>query len=61
LQEFDTNFFEKYFAKNIFYKKIIENICEFYNFVKDNYPHRNYMPIKILWKNNKKKILANNL
>jgi len=53
------------FLKNILYKtffatNFIRNTCEFYNFVENNYPQRNYLPIKILKKNNRKKsFLAN--
>jgi len=53
------------FLQNILYKTLfatnfIRNICEFYNFVGNNYPRRNYLPIKILRKNSRKKpFLAN--
>jgi len=53
------------FLQNILYKKIfvtnfVENTCEFYNFVGNNYPWRNYLPIKILRINSRKKsFLAN--
>ena len=51
LLEIATNFFAKYF---------VGNTCEFYNFVGNNYSRRNYLPIKILRKNSRKKsFLAN--
>ena len=34
----------------------MKNICEFYNFVKNNYPQKNYLSIKFLKKNSKKKL-----
>ena len=39
------------------YKYFVGNIYEFYNFVKNNYPKRNYLSIKILRKNSGKKFL----
>jgi len=41
-------------------KTIVGNISEFYNFVQNNYPRRNYMLIKILRKNGKKKVFSFN-
>jgi len=38
-----------------FVKNFVENICTFYNFVRNNYLRRNYPPIKIHKTNNKKK------
>jgi len=48
------------FLQNILYKTLfatnfVGNICKFYNFVGNNYSQRNYLPIKILRKNDKKK------
>ena len=48
------------FLQNILYKTLfatnfVRNTCEFYNFVGNNYPRRNYLPIKILRKNSRKK------
>jgi len=46
--------------KTLFATNFVENTCEFYNFVGNNYPRRNYLPIKILKKNSRKKsFLAN--
>jgi len=50
------------FLQNILYKtlfekkKIVWNTCEFYNFVGNNYLWKNYLPIKILRKNDKKSL-----
>jgi len=46
--------------QNILYKAFFttnfgENIYEFYNFIGNNYPRRNYLLIKILRKNSRKK------
>jgi len=48
------------FLQNILYKTLfatnfVRNTCEFYNFVGNNYPRRNYLPIKILRKYSRKK------
>ena len=48
------------FLQNILYKTLfatnfVRNTCEFYNFVENNYPRSNYLPIKILRKNSRKK------
>ena len=48
------------FLQNILYKTLfatsfVRNTCEFYNFVGNNYSPRNYLPIKILRKNSRKK------
>jgi len=48
------------FLQNILYKTLfatnfVENTWKFYNFVRNNYPRRNYLPIKILIKNSRKK------
>ena len=50
----------QFFCKIFFYKILftttfVGNTCEFYNFVGNNYSQRNYLPIKILRKNSKKK------
>jgi len=53
------------FLQNILYKTLfatnfVENTCKFYNFVGNDYPRKNYLPIKNLRKNGRKKsILAN--
>jgi len=54
------------FLPNILYKTLfatnfVGNTCKFYNFVRNYYPQRNYLPIKILKKNGRKKkyFLAN--
>jgi len=53
------------FLKNILYKTLfatnfVKNTCKFYNFVGNNYPRKNYLPIKILRENvRKKSFLAN--
>jgi len=52
--------------QNILYKTIftinyVGNTRKFYNFVRNNYPQRNYLPIKILRKNGKKKSFLANL
>jgi len=44
------------FLQNILYKtffttNFVGNIYEFYNFVRNNYPRRNYLSIKIFRKN----------
>jgi len=54
-QEFVTKFFEKYFATKYFKKIFVRNIFEFYNFIKNNYPRKKYLVIKIRKRNNKKK------
>jgi len=46
------------FLQNILYKIIfvtnfVRNTCKFYNFVGNDYPRQNYLPIKILRKNNR--------
>jgi len=46
--------------KTLFTTNFVENTYEFYNFVGNNYSGRNYLPIKILRKNSRKKsFLAN--
>ena len=53
------------FLQNILYKTLfvinfVENTCKFYNFVRNDYPQRNYLQIKILRKYDRKKyFLAN--
>ena len=53
------------FLQNILYKTLfatnfVGNTCKFYNFVGNDYPRRNYMPIKIFRKNGRKQsFLAN--
>jgi len=54
------------FLQNILYKilfatNLVENTCKFYNFVENNYPRRNYLQIKILSKNDKKKYFLTNI
>jgi len=44
--------------KTLFATNFVRNICQFYNFVGNNYPQRNYLPIKILRKNSR--IFRNN-
>jgi len=49
------------FLQNILYKTLfatnfVKNTCEFYNFIGNNYPRRNYLSIKILRKNSRKKL-----
>jgi len=41
--------------KTLYATNFVGSTCEFYNFVEYNYPRRNYLPIKILRKNSKKK------
>jgi len=48
------------FLQNILYKTLfatnfVRNTCKFYNFVGNNYPQKNYLPIKIFRKNGRKK------
>jgi len=48
------------FLQNILYKTLfainfIRNTCEFYNFVGNNYPRKNYLSIKIFRKDSRKK------
>jgi len=43
------------FLQNILYKifftiNFVENTYEFYNFVRNNYPRKNYLPIRLLEK-----------
>jgi len=42
-------------SKTLFVKYFEGNTCKFYNVVENNYPQRNYLPIKILGKNGRKK------
>jgi len=54
------------FLQNILYKtffatNFVGNTWEFYNFVENNYPRKNYLPIKILRKNNRKKSFLVNI
>jgi len=41
--------------KTLFATNFIGNTCKFYNFVRNYYPWTNYLPIKILRKNGRKK------
>ena len=41
--------------KTLFATNFVRNTCEFYNFVGNNYPRKNYLPIKIFRKNSRKK------
>ena len=46
--------------KTLFATNFIGNTCKFYNFVENDYPQKNYLPIRILRKNcRKKSFLAN--
>jgi len=54
-------FFCKIFCnKTLFTPNFIGNTCKFYNFVENNYPRRNYLPIKSFRKNNRKKSFLTN-
>jgi len=49
------------FLKNILYKilsttNFVRNTCKIYNFVGNDYPRKNYLPIKILRKISKKNL-----
>jgi len=56
LQKNNNYFFlQKYFIQNIIHMNFVRNICEFYNFVEDDYLRKNYLSIKTLGKNDKKK------
>jgi len=51
--------------QNILYKTLfttifVGNTCTFYNVVENNYSRRNYLPIKILSKNGRKKYFLTN-
>jgi len=46
--------------KTLFTTNFVGNTCEFYNFVGNNYPRKNYLSIKILRKNSRKKIFLTN-
>ena len=53
------------FLQNILYKilfaiNFVGNTCKFYNFVRNDYPQKNYFPIKILRKNDRKKFFLAN-
>jgi len=55
------NFFCKIFCiKHFFTTNFVENTYEFYNFLVNNYSWRNYLPIKILRKNRRKKYFLTN-
>jgi len=46
--------------KTLFVTNFVENTYKFYNFVRNDYPRRNYPPIKIFRENDRKKsFLAN--
>jgi len=49
------NYYQFFLYKTLFTPNFIRNIYKFYNIVKNNYPRKNYIPIKILNKNNRKK------
>ena len=55
LQEIAANFLQHILYKTLFATNFVGNTCEFYNFVGNNYSRRNYLQIKILRKNNRKK------
>jgi len=54
LQEIAPFFLQNILYKTLFATNFVGNTCEFYNFVGNNYPQRNYLPIKILRKNSRK-------
>jgi len=60
LQEIAANFLQNILYKTLFATNFVRNTCEFYNFVGNNYPRRNYLPIKILKKNSRKKPFLTN-
>jgi len=41
--------------ETLFTTNFVRNTCKFYNFVGNDYPQRNYLPIKIPRKNDRKK------
>jgi len=43
-------FLQNILYKTLFAKKFVGNTCKFYNFVGNDYPQKNYLPIKILRK-----------
>ena len=45
--------------KTLFATNFVGNTCEFYNFIGNNYPQRNYLPIKIIKNSRKKFFLVN--
>jgi len=47
--------------KTLFATNFVENTCKFYNFVGNNYPRKNYLPIKILRKISRKKFFLANV
>ena len=47
--------------KTPFTINFVGNTCKFYNFIGNNYSQRNYLPIKILRKNDRKKFFLTNL
>ena len=47
-------------SKTIFTANFTGNISEFYNFVGNNYPQKNYLSIKIPRQNNKKNLFLQN-
>jgi len=54
------------FLQNILYKTLfetnfIENTYKFYKFVENDYPRKNYLPIKIFRKNSRKKFFLVNI
>jgi len=55
LQEIAANFLQHILYKTLFATNFVGNTCEFYNFVENNYPRRNYLSIKILRKNSRNK------
>jgi len=50
------NFLQNILYKTFFATNFVGNTCKFYNFLGNNYPRRNYMPIKILRKNDRKSL-----
>jgi len=46
--------------KTFFATNFVRNTYEFYNFVGNNFPRRNYQPIKLLRKNKRKRSFLTN-
>jgi len=46
--------------KTLFATNFVGNTCNFYNFVGNHYPWRNYLPIKIFRKSGRKKVFSCN-
>ena len=53
-------FFQNILYKTLLVTNFVGNTCKFYNFIENDFPRGNYLPIKILRRNDKKKsFLAN--